>query len=483
MDLRVRAARLCKAVVGSGIKRGFLSQKGSRGGRGVKEKSLNRNSMNTSSGIGVSTESNDTMSEDTPVVVASTVKEGVTPSVVDMMVEKEKISSLDDTIIPESFPTFTTSDTTTAGNAPGKSTYANITGKPSGKKVNVRTLFTPRGNGIDVVVPVDSIRAFSERLANTAYGFFLGKKEDVSTVPVWVKLHGVPVTPFREDGLSAIATKLADVELKDNIVVAMPKITTEGHYICNVRVEYEWKPLRCSSCKVFGHIHEECLKNTGASEKKTVKKPSQTSRGVPVGPKVGFKPHKEYRPVPKKSTASSSGNKKKGEEPTIEVSNSNPFDVLNSVDNDVEFGTNGRTTNLVNNGATSSGSSFMNVDNSSSGTTPIIEKTGKFKVLITSGQAILVDKDDNPLKKVEFPGEYDSEDEVASVDNDMARSMAYEKGFSTQSLLEQWKDSYGNGNYDDDPYNDDMYEGQDLSHELQAICDNQDIRVQGRKKK
>ncbi|GJW54811.1 zinc finger, CCHC-type containing protein, partial [Tanacetum coccineum] len=55
----------------------------------------------------------------------------------------------------------------------------------------------------------------------------------------------------------------------------------------------------------------------------------------------------------------------------------------------------------------------------------------------------------NPLKEIEFPGEDDSEDE---------------------------RDSYGNGDYDDDPYDDDMYEGHDLSHELQAICDNLDIR-------
>ncbi|GKA33955.1 retrovirus-related pol polyprotein from transposon TNT 1-94 [Tanacetum coccineum] len=54
----------------------------------------------------------------------------------------------------------------------------------------------------------------------------------------------------------------------------------------------------------------------------------------------------EYRSVLKKPNASSSGNKKKGVEPTIEVSNSNPFDVLNSVDNDVKFGTNGGTTNF-----------------------------------------------------------------------------------------------------------------------------------------
>ncbi|GKE47091.1 hypothetical protein Tco_1478349, partial [Tanacetum coccineum] len=167
-------------------------------------------------------------------------------------------------------------------------------------------------------------------------------KEDVGTVPVWVKLHGVPVTAFSDDGLSVIATKLgnplildsytfdmclqlwgmssyaiamtelrADMELKDTIVLAMPKITGEGFYTCTVRVEYEWKP------------------------------PNQTPRGVPVGPKLGFKPTKEYRPVSKKPTTNTSGNKKKGVEPTKEVSNSNLFYVLISIDNGVELGTNG----------------------------------------------------------------------------------------------------------------------------------------------
>ncbi|GJY75714.1 cytokinin dehydrogenase 3-like protein [Tanacetum coccineum] len=227
-------------------------------------------------------------------------------------------------------------------------------------------------------------------------------KEDVSIVPVWVKLYGVPVTTFSEDGLSAIATKLGtplmldsytfdmcikscgrssyarvmvklkdDVELKDNIVVAMPKITREGHYTCNVCVEYEWKLPRCSSCKVFGHVHEECTKNTGA----------------------------EYRPATKKPNASSSGNKKKGVEPTIEVSNSNPFDVLNSVDNDGEFGTNERTNNLVNNEATSSGSSFMNINNDGecASNTPIVAKIDKIKLQISEGKLRLLDNDGNPL--------------------------------------------------------------------------------------
>ncbi|GJV25403.1 putative reverse transcriptase domain-containing protein [Tanacetum coccineum] len=210
----------------------------------------------------------------------------------------------------------------------------------------------------------------------------------------------------------------------------------------------------------IGDASEECFKNIGLGMAKNLKKPSQTSRGVPDGPKVGFKPHKEYRPVPKKPTTSP------------------------SVDNDVEFGTNGGTTNLVNNEVNSSGSSFMNVKNSSTCYTPIIDKIDEFEDLLIDGQAILVDESGNPLKKVECPGDYDSEDEVASVNNDTTRSLASERVcFSTQSLLEQWRNFYGNGDYDEDPYDDDMYEGHDLQQKIQAICDNLDIRVRVRKKK
>ncbi|GJY78189.1 hypothetical protein Tco_0987232 [Tanacetum coccineum] len=230
-------------------------------------------------------------------------------------------------------------------------------------------------------------------------------KEDVRNVPVWVKLQGVPITAFSEDGVSVIATNLADVELKENVIVAMPKIMGEGYYTCIVRVEYEWKSHRCSCCKVFGHTQEECPKNIGLGVVKNLKKSSQTSRGVLISSKVGFKPHKEYRPVPKKPTASPSGNKNKGMAHTNEVSNSNPFDILNSVDNNVELGNNEETTNLVNNGA---------------------------------NLTILMDEAANPLKKIESLGDYDSKDEVASVDNDMARSLASKTvSFGTQSFLEQ----------------------------------------------
>nr|GEU86920.1 hypothetical protein [Tanacetum cinerariifolium] len=394
------------------INRGFLDS----GGR----KSNHTKKTDTVTGASSTMELVETLNDATPLV-DSVEKEVVSLSVVDETMAKEKQSPLVNTTGLGSFPPLPTQKTTVLGFFPPLPTQVTTSaGNAPGK-----------GNGIDVVVSVESIQAISKPFAKTAYGFFLGKrvaypivanynnplimkkwhpdenllKEDISNVPVWVNFYGVLVTAFNEDGLSAIATKLgtplmldsytsnicmqywgrssyarvmielqASVELKDNIVMAIPKITREGHYIFNIRVN--------------------------AGEKKTVKKPSQTSRGVSVGLKMSFKPQKEYRPVPKKSTASSSSNKKKGVEPT-------------------------------NKGLL----------------------IWKFKELLTSGQAILVDEASNPLKKVEFLFEYDSEDEVVSVDNNMARSIASERV------------------------------GHDLTQELQAICDTLDIRVRDRKKK
>ncbi|GJU58641.1 pyruvate, phosphate dikinase, chloroplastic [Tanacetum coccineum] len=468
------------------MKRGFLIQKGSGGRRGVKEKRSNVSNIEVVKDGVVPSVTGDS---------GNAAMEVESPSVVEETVEKEKLSPVVNTSDLGSYPPLPTQETTSAGNAPGKSSYANVTSKPSGTKVNFHTLFTPGGNGIDVVVPVESIRATSERFVNTAYGYFLGKrvaypvvanyvrntwgkyglvrsmfssstglfsfqfssmeglnamlengpwfirnnplilkkwhpnvnllKEDVGTVPVWVKLHGVPVTAFSEDGLSAIATKLgtplmfdsytsdmcmhswdrssyaramielrADVELKDNIVAAMPKFNEEGYYTC-----------------------------TG--ETMNMKKTSQIPKGFSVGQKMGFKPKQVYQPVSKMATANTSTNKKKNVDPPKEVTN--PFEVLTSVENDEKLGTNGGASNLANKATNSSGSSFWNAESSSPSTTLTIEKINKFENLVIDGQATLMDEAGNPLKKVEYSGDHDSEDEVASVDNDMARDLAFER--------------------------------------------------------
>ncbi|GJT93269.1 hypothetical protein Tco_1082114 [Tanacetum coccineum] len=233
----------------------------------------------------------------------------------------------------------------------------------------------------------------------------------------------------------------ANVELKDNIIVAIPRITMEGYYTCNVRVEYEWKPPRCSSCKVFGHIHEECLKNTGAGEKKTVKKPSQTSQGVPVGPKCS----------------------------NSNLSSSNFQTTLKSL--------------LI-----PTWIPFMNIDNDGecASNTPIGAKIDKIERQIGEGKLRLLDNDGNPLVLTGIV-ESDSEvelvfDETANLRIPTSSKDESDKGYGTNSLLEQWRDSYPD-NDDYDPYDDDMYENHDLSEHLQSICDDLDITVRDRKKK
>lgn len=47
--------------------------------------------------------------------------------------------------------------------------------------------------------------------------------------------------------------------LKDNVVVATQCLDDAGGYMKQVvKVEYEWKPPRCSACKVFGHSDASC---------------------------------------------------------------------------------------------------------------------------------------------------------------------------------------------------------------------------------
>ncbi|GJW40722.1 retrovirus-related pol polyprotein from transposon TNT 1-94 [Tanacetum coccineum] len=157
------------------MKAGFLDS----GGRN----NNHRKKTTTDTGTCSTSDSDGIQNDVTPRVDA--VIKVVSPSVVEETVTMECLVANTPDVGPN--PPLPTHEANFAGNAPGKPSYATATGKPSGKKVNVRTLFTPGGNGIDVVVPVDSIRAISERFANTAYGFFLGKKVAYPVVANYVR--------------------------------------------------------------------------------------------------------------------------------------------------------------------------------------------------------------------------------------------------------------------------------------------------------
>nr|GEX09825.1 hypothetical protein [Tanacetum cinerariifolium] len=128
---------------------------------------------------------------------------------------------------------------------------------------------------------------------------------------------------------------------------------------------------------------------------------------------------------------------KKDVEPTKEISKSNPFDVINSVENDMDLSTNRRASNLASKETNPSRSSFWNMEANSTSNTLIVDKIDKYEELIIDERVSLVDDEGKPLKKVDYPDDHGCEDEVELVDNDMARFLALETvGFGTNSLLD-----------------------------------------------
>ncbi|XP_021994822.1 uncharacterized protein LOC110891434 [Helianthus annuus] len=192
------------------------------------------------------------------------------------------------------------------------------------------------------------------------------EKKEVKKVQLWVKVHEVPIAAYTEDGLSMIATTIgepnmldsyttsmcvdnwgrssfaralvevtAEKELKERITMAIPNLNGDGFTKETMYVEYEWNPLRCSSCCVFGHSNESCPKKPKpAVQKGGTTIANQEIRVVTVARKTGInipkpKPKFEYRPI---------SNSRKADVKLKSIStgfqSSNPFEVLNSADAD-----------------------------------------------------------------------------------------------------------------------------------------------------
>ncbi|GJW23637.1 reverse transcriptase domain-containing protein [Tanacetum coccineum] len=83
-------------------------------------------------------------------------------------------------------------------------------------------------------------------------------KEELTSVHVWIKFHGVPVSAFTTDRLSAITTHLGTPVMdgrapKNTLVIFIPNPIGNGVTMHTIKVEYEWKPSRYGTCLVFGH--------------------------------------------------------------------------------------------------------------------------------------------------------------------------------------------------------------------------------------
>nr|GEU65637.1 hypothetical protein [Tanacetum cinerariifolium] len=191
-----------------------------------------------------------------------------------------------------------------------KLSYASVVyEKPSKKVVKIKEMRNEISvHGAAVTIPIDAVKAVSARFVNTLYGYFIGnrlafplvenytpntilKKNEIKHVPVWVKMHHVPIVAYSDIGLSLISTQIGkplmldcymsnmcmhswgrstytrvlieistDVDLMDSLVIAIPHCDREGHTFATIEIEYEWTPPRCASCKFFDHVSDKCPK-------------------------------------------------------------------------------------------------------------------------------------------------------------------------------------------------------------------------------
>ncbi|GKB53279.1 hypothetical protein Tco_0904032 [Tanacetum coccineum] len=325
------------------MKRGFFSHKLSEGGRGVKEK----NSV-----------SDNVVAKD--VAVPNVVDEPVLSSMGGLMAHR-------------------------------------VTGSSNSSRTHDNSTATPvEGNGVDVAVLLDSIRAVSKRFANLAYGFFLGKRVAYPVVANYFSsMDGLDAIldngPWSSYARAMIELR-ADVELKDTIMV-------------------------------FGHVLDECPKNIISDLEKNLKNPRQATRGVQVGTNVAFKPLKQvYRPVSNRNNASSSGKKKQAVVTSKESAGKGPNSDWFSLKH-----------------------KFFNATSSSTSTTHIVERIYKIERQIIDEKITLVDDDGNPLPKIISTKNVDSDNDsdVEDVVDDHAVFMAStclkcgaDSGYDTNSLLE-----------------------------------------------
>ncbi|GKC93330.1 zinc knuckle CX2CX4HX4C containing protein [Tanacetum coccineum] len=72
----------------------------------------------------------------------------------------------------------------------------------------------------------------------------------------------------------------ANRAIMDSVIVAVPFPNGNGHSLENLDVEYEWRPLRCSLCNVFGHDDAVCpARDNNAAPKSLLGKGCSSSLG------------------------------------------------------------------------------------------------------------------------------------------------------------------------------------------------------------
>ncbi|KAJ8419256.1 hypothetical protein Cgig2_017471 [Carnegiea gigantea] len=130
----------------------------------------------------------------------------------------------------------------------------------------------------------------------------------LTSLPVWVQLHDLDLKYWGLGSLSKLGSTLG-------IPIKMDKYTMDKRVSVRVPVSYEWKPVKCTHCHLFGHLENECRRKNKTKLVWQPIKPPMTAPNLPdqaekdVGKQVdtdGFTPvTKRSSPCPSPMVRSS----------------------------------------------------------------------------------------------------------------------------------------------------------------------------------
>ncbi|KAL0929167.1 hypothetical protein M5K25_001111 [Dendrobium thyrsiflorum] len=140
---------------------------------------------------------------------------------------------------------------------------------------------------------------------------FSPKREEFTSVPIWVKIHDLPLCCWTPVGISKIATKIGQPLAVDALTASKSRLTyarvcvqvdssasfpdfipiTVVGKLFNLQIQYEWRPTICHICKSFNHQANACPSNPtpltvppktfrGRSKSRRARPPSQNPKGL-----------------------------------------------------------------------------------------------------------------------------------------------------------------------------------------------------------
>jgi hypothetical protein len=141
-------------------------------------------------------------------------------------------------------------------------------------------------------------------------------KLSLSSVPIWIKMHNLPIEFWNITCLSYVASGIgkplcADFVTKEQLRIGFARVLVEvsidsdfpkkieivgvdGNRVV-VGIEYPWIPIKCMKCKSFGHLAHTCTKvekKLWIPKRPTPVYPKQNGVGIKkvAGNHVGIEP-------------------------------------------------------------------------------------------------------------------------------------------------------------------------------------------------